>query len=43
VAGSCVAVKKCCIKGGLDSTNDGRPDGGGGSRLATGRQEKEAK
>lgn len=43
MAGSCVAVKKCCIKGGLDSMNGGRPDGGGGSRLATGRQEKEAK
>jgi hypothetical protein len=38
-----VAVEKCCIRGGLDSMNGGRPDGGGASPLAAVRQEKEAK
>lgn len=41
-AGSDVAVKECCIRGGLGRKSGGRPDAGGGSRLATG-QEKEAK
>jgi hypothetical protein len=42
-AGSAVAAKECCVRGGLGEAASGEStDGGDGSRLATG-QEKEAK